>query len=95
MLLGEVIGASRRCASDWPTEMVNDNELESAAKEFADGPAAQPRLAVSGARRAIDTVWHMSADDALRVAVVEQVFRGLHGSWSSARRRASPAMEGH
>lgn len=72
ILLGEVIVADEALRIGLANRMVNDDELETAAMEFADRLAAQPPLAIAGARRAIDAVWRMSAEDALRMAVEEQ-----------------------
>ena len=99
ILFGEVLGAEEALRIGLANRMVNDNELESAAKEFADRLAAQPPLAVSGARRAIDTVWRMSADDALRVAVEKQA-RCLASEDSTEAGRAltagrPPRWKGH
>jgi enoyl-CoA hydratase/carnithine racemase len=72
ILLGEVLDADEALRIGLATRLVNDNELESAAQEFAGRLATQPPLALSGARRAIDTVWRLSAEASLRVAVEEQ-----------------------
>ena len=42
-------------------------------REFAARLAAQPPLAVRGARRAIDAAWYRGPEESLRVALEEQI----------------------
>ena len=48
-------------------------DLDAAAAEFAARLAAQPPLAVRGARRALDAAWYSSPEESLRVALEEQI----------------------
>jgi enoyl-CoA hydratase/carnithine racemase len=72
ILLGNIIGADEARRIGLANRVVDDNELVSAAGEFADRLAAQPPLAVRGARRAIDVGQRADADRGLRTAVEEQ-----------------------
>jgi enoyl-CoA hydratase len=47
--------------------------LDAAAAEFAGRLAAQPPLAVRGARRAIDAAWHRGPEESLSVALEGQI----------------------
>jgi enoyl-CoA hydratase/carnithine racemase len=73
ILLGEVIDAPEALRIGLANRVVDERELESAAAELAARLAAQPPLAVRGARRAIDAAWHRDPDDSFRVAVEEQI----------------------
>jgi enoyl-CoA hydratase/2-(1,2-epoxy-1,2-dihydrophenyl)acetyl-CoA isomerase len=53
--------------------VVDDADLEPAAAELAARLAAQPPLAIRGARRAIDAAWHEDPESAFSVAVQEQI----------------------
>jgi enoyl-CoA hydratase/carnithine racemase len=72
ILLGEVIDADEALRMGLANSVVDDDELDSAAKELADRLAGQPPLAVAGARHVIDTVWRLSPQACLQVAVEEQ-----------------------
>jgi enoyl-CoA hydratase/carnithine racemase len=73
ILLGEVIDAAEALRIGLANRVVDEAGLESAAAELAARLAAQPPLAIQGARRAIDAAWHEDADSAFRVAVREQI----------------------
>ena len=73
ILLGEVIEAPEALRIGLANRVVDDREVESAAAELAARLAAQPPLAVRGARRAIDAAWYRNPDDSFRVAVEEQI----------------------
>jgi enoyl-CoA hydratase/carnithine racemase len=73
ILLGEVIDASEALRMGMANRVVEDAELASTAAELAERLAAQPPLAVQGARRAIDAAWHRDPDDSFRVAVEAQI----------------------
>jgi enoyl-CoA hydratase/carnithine racemase len=73
ILLGEVIDAAEALRIGLANRVVPDGDLESAAQEFADRLAAQPPLAVSGARRAIDAAWYRDPEAAFQIAVEEQL----------------------
>jgi enoyl-CoA hydratase/carnithine racemase len=48
-------------------------DLDAAAAELAARLAAQPPLAVRGARRALDAAWYRSPGESLKVAMDEQI----------------------
>jgi enoyl-CoA hydratase/carnithine racemase len=73
VLLGEVIDAAEALRIGLANRVVDDDDLTSAADEFAARLAAQPPLAIRGARRAIDAAWYSDPDDSLRVAVEAQI----------------------
>jgi enoyl-CoA hydratase/carnithine racemase len=73
ILLGEVIDAAEALRIGLANRVVPDEDLESAAEEFAGRLAAQPPLAVSGARRAIDAAWYRDAEASFQIAVEEQL----------------------
>lgn len=72
ILLGEVIGADEALRIGLANRVVGGGELASAAFEFAERLAAQPPLAVRGARRAIDAGRGLDDAASLRAAVEEQ-----------------------
>jgi enoyl-CoA hydratase/carnithine racemase len=76
ILLGDVIDAAEALRIGLANRVVADSDLDAAAAELAGRLAAQPPLAVRGARRAIDAAWHRSPEESLRVALDEQ-FRCL------------------
>jgi enoyl-CoA hydratase/carnithine racemase len=53
--------------------VVPGHELDDAAAELAGLLAAQPPLAVRGARRAIDAAWHSSPEESFRTAIEAQI----------------------
>ena len=73
ILLGEIIDAPEALRIGLANRVVEDGVLESAAAELAERLAAQPPLAVRGARRAIDAAWYRDPEESLRVAVEEQI----------------------
>jgi enoyl-CoA hydratase/carnithine racemase len=73
ILLGEVIDATEALRIGLANRIVDDAEVLSAATELAQRLAAQPPLAVQGARRAIDAAWFRDPDDSLGVAVEAQI----------------------
>jgi enoyl-CoA hydratase/carnithine racemase len=73
ILLGEVIDAAEALRIGLANRVVEDGELASAAAELATRLAAQPPLAVRGARRAIDAAWYRDSDDSFKVAVEAQI----------------------
>ena len=73
ILLGEVIDAPEALRIGLANRVVEDAEVESAAAGLAARLAAQPPLAVRGARRAIDAAWYRDPDDSFRVAVEAQI----------------------
>jgi enoyl-CoA hydratase/carnithine racemase len=73
ILLGEVIDAPEALRIGLANRVVNDAEVESAAAELATRLAAQPPLAIRGARRAIDAAWYRDPETSFMVAVEEQI----------------------
>jgi enoyl-CoA hydratase/carnithine racemase len=73
ILLGEIIDAAEALRIGLANRVVADAELEAATAGFAARLAAQPPLAVRGARRAIDAAWHRGADESFKVALEEQI----------------------
>jgi enoyl-CoA hydratase/carnithine racemase len=73
ILLGEIIDAAEALRIGLANQVVGDGELETAAAGLAARLAAQPPLAVRGARRAIDAAWHHGAAESLRLALEEQL----------------------
>jgi enoyl-CoA hydratase/carnithine racemase len=73
ILLGEVIGAAEAQRIGLANRVVPGDDLEAAAAELAARLAAQPPLAVRGARQAIDAAWHGGAEESFRVAVEAQI----------------------
>ncbi|MEJ7582862.1 MAG: enoyl-CoA hydratase/isomerase family protein [Acidimicrobiales bacterium] len=73
ILLGEVIDASEAQRIGLANRVVEDTALELAAAELAALIAAQPPLAIRGARQAIDAAWYLDPEDSLRVAVEAQI----------------------
>lgn len=72
ILLGDVIDAAEALRMGLANRVVLDEELDAAAAGLAARLAAQPPLAVRGARRALDAAWHRSPEESFRVAVQEQ-----------------------
>jgi enoyl-CoA hydratase/carnithine racemase len=73
ILLGEIIDAVEALRIGLANRVVEDDELTSAAAEFAARLAAQPPVAIRGARRAIDEAWYRDADDSFRTALEAQL----------------------
>ena len=53
--------------------LARPGKRNAAAATLAARLAAQPPIAVRGARRAIDAAWHHSPEDSFRVALEEQI----------------------
>src|SRR5215472_17177808 len=73
ILLGDIIDAAEALRIGLANRVVAGDELEAAAGELAARLAAQPPLAVRGARRAIDAAWHLGTEESLRLALEEQI----------------------
>src|ERR1700678_1080048 len=86
ILLGEVIDAAEALRIGLANRVVPDADLESAAEEFAGRLAAQPPLAVSGARRAIDAAWYRDPEASFQIAVEEQLRCVTSEDFKEARR---------
>ena len=98
ILLGEVIDAAEALRIGLANRVVADADLDAAAAELAGRLAAQPPLAVRGARRALDAAWHRSPEESLRCAVEEQVHCLASDDFREARQamleRRSPRWRG-
>ena len=73
VLLGEVIDAAEALRIGLANRVVAEGDLQAAAYELAQRLAAQPPLALSGARRAIAAGRHHEPPESLRAAVEEQL----------------------
>jgi enoyl-CoA hydratase/carnithine racemase len=73
ILLGDVIDAAEALRIGLANRVVADTDLDAAAAGLAGRLAAQPPLAVRGARRAIDAAWHRGPAESLRLALEEQI----------------------
>jgi len=73
ILLGDVIDAAEALRIGLANRVVAGKDLDAAAAGLAGRLAAQPPLAVRGARRAIDAAWHRGAGESLRLALEEQI----------------------
>jgi enoyl-CoA hydratase/carnithine racemase len=73
ILLGEVIDAAEALRIGLANRVVAEDDLDAAAHELAARLAAQPPLAVRGARRAIDAAWHHGPEASLRIALEGQI----------------------
>jgi enoyl-CoA hydratase/carnithine racemase len=73
ILLGEIIDADEALRIGLANQVVPDHALESAAAELAERLAAQPPLAIRGARQAINAAWHRAPQEAFRVALEAQL----------------------
>jgi enoyl-CoA hydratase/carnithine racemase len=73
ILLGDVIDAGEALRIGLANRVVADGDLDAAAGELAGRVAAQPPVAVRGARRAIDAAWHRGPEESLRFALEEQI----------------------
>lgn len=73
ILLGEVIDAGEALRIGLANKVVPGADLEAAAAELAGRLAAQPPLAIRGARRAIDAAWHRGPQESVRVALEAQL----------------------
>jgi enoyl-CoA hydratase/carnithine racemase len=73
ILLGDVIDAAESLRIGLANRVVAGEDLDAAAAEFAARLAAQPPLAVRGARRAIDAAWYHGPEESFRLAIEEQI----------------------
>jgi enoyl-CoA hydratase/carnithine racemase len=73
ILLGDIIDAAEAHRIGLANRVVADQDLETAAAELAGRLAAQPPLAVRGARRALDAAWYSGPQESLRVALEGQL----------------------
>ena len=73
ILLGDIIDAAEALRIGLANRVVADEDLETAAAELAGRLAAQPPIAVRGARRALDAAWHLGPEESFRLAVEAQI----------------------
>jgi enoyl-CoA hydratase/carnithine racemase len=73
IILGDVVESAEALRIGLANRVVADGELDAAAADLARRLAAQPPVAVRGARRALDAAWHRSLEEGLRLAVEEQI----------------------
>lgn len=73
ILLGSIIDAAEALRIGLANQVVASQDLDDAAAEFARRLAAQPPLAIRGARRAIDAAWHCSPEESFRTAIEAQI----------------------
>jgi len=85
ILLGDIIDAAEALRIGLANRVVADEELQAAAAGLAARLAAQPPVAIRGARRAIDAAWHSDPEASLRAAVVEQIHCLSSADFAEAR----------
>jgi enoyl-CoA hydratase/carnithine racemase len=73
ILLGDVIDADEALRIGLANRVVADEDLGGAAVELAGRLAAQPPIAVRGARRAIDTAWYRGPEESFSLVLEEQI----------------------
>ena len=73
ILLGDIIDAAEALRIGLANRVVAAEDLDATAAGLAARLAAQPPLAVRGARRAIDAAWYRSPEESLGVALEEQI----------------------
>jgi len=73
ILLGETIDSAEALRIGLANQVVPGDDLDAAAARLAARLAAQPPLAVRGARQAIDAGWHRAPEEAFQVAVEAQL----------------------
>src|SRR3984885_8677827 len=73
ILLGDVIDADQALRIGLANQVVAPAALDAAAAELAARLAAQPPLAVRGARRALDAAWYSNPEVSLGVALEGQI----------------------
>jgi enoyl-CoA hydratase/carnithine racemase len=99
ILLGDVIDAAEALRIGLANRVVDDDDLGSAAAALADRLAAQPPVAIRGARRAIDAAWYRDPDYSFTVAVEEQIRCLASDDFKEARQAMaegrSPQWRGH
>jgi enoyl-CoA hydratase/carnithine racemase len=73
ILLGDIIDAAEALRIGLANRVVADGDLDAAAAELAGRMAAQPPIAVRGARRAIDAAWYRGPEESFKLALEEQI----------------------
>jgi enoyl-CoA hydratase/carnithine racemase len=95
ILLGETIDAAEALRIGLANQLVPSEELEAAAAELARRLAAQPPLAIRGAREAIDAAWHRGPQESFRVAVQAQLRCLKSDDFKEARRAVAEGRAPH
>jgi len=95
ILLGDIIDAAEALRIGLANRVVAGDDLETAAAELAARLAAQPPLAVRGARRAIDAAWHLGPEESFRLALEEQVRCLLSDDFAEARQAMTEGRAPH
>ena len=93
ILLGEIIDAAEALRIGLANRVVADEDLDTTAADFAVRLAAQPPLAIRGARRAIDAAWHVDPEEGLSIALDEQIRCLRSEDFSEARQALAEARE--
>jgi len=86
ILLGDIIDAGEALRIGLANRVVPGDDLDAAAAGFAARLAAQPPLAVRGARRAIDAAWYSGPEESFRLALEEQLRCLRSADFAEARR---------
>jgi enoyl-CoA hydratase/carnithine racemase len=73
ILLGDVIDADEALRIGLANRVVADEDLDGAAAELAGRLAAQPPIAVRGARKALDAAWHRGPEESFSLVLEEQI----------------------
>ena len=73
ILLGEVIDAAEALRIGLANRVVPGQDLDAAAAGLAARLAAQPPLAIRGARQAIDAAWHRDPAETFRLTLEAQI----------------------
>lgn len=95
ILLGDIIDAAEALRIGLANRVVAGEDLEAAAAELAARLAAQPPLAVRGARRALDAAWHLGPEESLRLALEEQVRCLRSDDFAEARKAVTEGRAPH
>jgi enoyl-CoA hydratase/carnithine racemase len=95
ILLGEIIDAEEAMRIGLANRVVPGEDLDDAAAEFAARLAAQPPLAVRGARRALDAAWYRGPQESFRLALDEQMRCLRSDDFAEARRALAEGRSPH
>jgi enoyl-CoA hydratase/carnithine racemase len=95
ILLGEVVDAAEALRIGLANRVVPDQDLDAVAADFADRLAAQPPLAVRGARRAIDVAWYRGPEESFRMALEAQLRCLESEDFKEARRAMAEGRTPH
>jgi len=95
ILLGDIIDADEALRIGLANRVVPGDDLDAAAAGFAGRLAAQPPLALRGARRAIDAAWYRSPEESFRLALEEQVRCLRSDDFAEARQALAEGRSPH